>query len=460
MPFEPLRFVHAANLCLDATLQCTIPLSREVQALVEDATLHAFGHLVSHCIEQRADFLLLTGNSFIERDRSLRARLALRDSFRVLDREGIPVFVTPGEHDPPEAWQAIPELPDNVTVCYPSNPEPVAVLREGRVITTIANTLFYGEADHFGIKTAPGGGDRRPFRIGMLYPSRLAELESRQLPEDADEAAPAETPSTDLERTLALFLRQSLVDYAVLAGQKVRRTIRLESGVAHCPGRPQPLAPADHSRPGATLVEVDAAGQAVTQRLPTVTTRWKSFEPDLQSLVEFHDIVGACRAALQAEPREPTEGVWLINWNLLAESPVSEDFSSPGYQERFSAALDLLRDDDEPRYAHSFRVFPAASQLRVDVDNQLAAHFSALTRDLKIDEELLQSVLPREAAELAWSDRLGALIPELDRDLIAANVRRLGTRWFANVGQAPAAEAVADTEADGAEIEEAESESA
>lgn len=449
MPFEPFRFVHAANLCLDATLQCTMALPEDAQSVVEDATLTAFASLIHACVEQNADFLLLTGNSFVERDRSLRARLALRDGFNELSSHGIPVFVTPGEQDPPEAWEAIPELPDNVTVCYPSNPEPTAVMREGRVVATIANTLLYGAADHFGIKASPSTGDRRPYRIGMLHPSRLAELEGpEELADQPIDDAPAAESSR--EQVLATFLRQSLVDYAVLASQVNRRTIRLKSGLAHCPGRTQPLAAADHGTHGATLVAVDESGDAQTTRLATVAARWKSFDVQAPPGAEAADLVRLCRETLDAEPREDTESVWLINWNLLVPQSLAEELTVPGAVDRFTIAIVESAEAQEPRYVHSLRAFPVVADAGDD-ENPLATRFRHLTQDLRIDAEALQQAIPASARQLGWNDRMRALVSELDVDLIEAHVRRLGSHWFANVsaGSDPQSEHPPDDESAG-----------
>ncbi|MFK7818060.1 MAG: exonuclease SbcCD subunit D [Planctomycetaceae bacterium] len=441
MPFEPLRFVHASNLCLDATLQCTIALPHDAQSAVEDATLDAFQNVIDGCIEQNVDFLLLTGNSFIERDRSLRARLALRDGFRELQKNRIAVFVTPGEHDPSEAWQAIPELPDNVTVCYPSNPESVAVMRDGKVIATIANNLFYGEADHFGIKSSPTTGDRRPYRIGMLHASRLAELELPSSDYDFDAERELEDQNEDVEgfqtdQKLASFLRQALVDYAVLAGQVTRRTIRLKSGLAHAPGRTQPLASADHGKHGATLVQVDSTGQATCARVPTVTTRWKSFDVQLEHELSPEEVLDRCREKLAADPRDESEVTWLVTWNIVAPRSVVEDFGSTGYIEAFAESIELAREADDPAYVHSFRVFPAAVVDETLGEDLLVSQFLRHASDLQIDEEMLQELISASATDLAWNDRMRAVAPELDRDLVLAHLKRFGGHWFAQVGVA------------------------
>ncbi len=126
MAFEPQRFMHAANIRLDVpvSVQTAEALTDELRFAFEDATLHAFEEVIEACIRHEVDFLLLSGNVFIEADRSLRARLTLLRGFSRLAEHDIQVFVLPGDSDPPEAWRAIPAMPENVVVCYSSNPEP------------------------------------------------------------------------------------------------------------------------------------------------------------------------------------------------------------------------------------------------------------------------------------------------------------------------------------------------
>lgn len=154
MAFEPQRFIHAANIRLDVpvSVQSSEVLTDQLRLVYEDATLTSFDFLIQACITQKVDFLLLSGNVFVEADRSLRARLTMLNGFRQLEAKQIRVFVLPGDADPPEAWRAIPEMPPNVTVCYSSSPEPVELHRKEHIITTVSASMWYGETDAFGIR--------------------------------------------------------------------------------------------------------------------------------------------------------------------------------------------------------------------------------------------------------------------------------------------------------------------
>lgn len=178
MAFEPQRFIHAANIRLDVpvSVQTAETLTEELRFAFEDATLFAFDEVIEACVKRDVDFLLLSGNVFIEADRSLRARLALLKGFNKLDEHNIHVFVLPGDADPPEAWRAIPEMPENVTVCYSSSPEPIELYIKDHLATTVSASMWLGEADDFGIRVlAQGGTGVQPFRIGIVSKAKYEE---------------------------------------------------------------------------------------------------------------------------------------------------------------------------------------------------------------------------------------------------------------------------------------------
>lgn len=178
MAFEPQRFIHAANLRLDVpvSVQTAEALTEQLRFAFEDATLHAFEVVIETCIRRDVDYLLLSGNVFVEADRSLRARLALLKGFSRLEEVNIQVFVLPGDADPPEAWRSIPDLPENVTVCYSSSPEPMELFIKDHLATTVSASMWLGEADDFGIRVLAGRGEEvQPFRIGVVSKAKYEE---------------------------------------------------------------------------------------------------------------------------------------------------------------------------------------------------------------------------------------------------------------------------------------------
>ena len=264
MPFQPQRFIHAANVRLDVPVSVHLSetLTEDLRHALEDATLTSFDTVIDLCISKAVDYLLLSGNAFVEADRSLRARLKLLDGFRRLHAKKIPVFVLTGDLDPPEAWRAIPEMPPNVTVCYSSNPEPTELTRGGRTIATVTASMWYGETDAFGIRIISRSEDGiEPFRIGVV--SRAKYDESRRMASlTADE-------SGELLPAAATAGLSSKLDDAEPA---VRRDSDPVASPSDGPPRPSP------PNPAATSTASDGH-RAEVRGKPTTRPRWSSPKP-------------------------------------------------------------------------------------------------------------------------------------------------------------------------------------
>lgn len=119
-------FIHAADLHLGAPFRgLDAAASQTFEAgsgssgrgnLLAEAGFQTLDRLEAACRETGADFLILAGDIYDDKDGVLRARFALRDMFLRLRDAGVRVFIAHGNHDPfrtgpqPVAW------PDNVTV--------------------------------------------------------------------------------------------------------------------------------------------------------------------------------------------------------------------------------------------------------------------------------------------------------------------------------------------------------
>ncbi|MFO8031876.1 MAG: metallophosphoesterase, partial [Desulfohalobiaceae bacterium] len=82
------RFVHAADLHLDAPFQGLSQMSSELGQRLRQATFQALDNLIQLCVQQQADFLLISGDVYNQEDRSLRAQLRFREALANLSQQG------------------------------------------------------------------------------------------------------------------------------------------------------------------------------------------------------------------------------------------------------------------------------------------------------------------------------------------------------------------------------------
>ena len=113
---QKFKFIHAADLHLDCPLSGIqeFDLDKSIQDRIKNATFTAFDNLISLCVERKVDFLLIAGDIYNSRDKSLRAQIHFRNGLRRLESNGIQVYVVHGNHDPLDSWSAKIELPKNV----------------------------------------------------------------------------------------------------------------------------------------------------------------------------------------------------------------------------------------------------------------------------------------------------------------------------------------------------------
>ncbi|MEZ6061568.1 MAG: hypothetical protein R3C19_14575 [Planctomycetaceae bacterium] len=516
MPFQSQRFIHAANVRLDVPVSVHLSeqLTEDLRHALEDATLTSFDTVIDLCISKSVDYLLLSGNLFVEADRSLRARLKLLEGFRRLQTKKIPVFVLTGDLDPPEAWRAIPELPANVSVCYSSNPEPTVLERDGRIITTVTASMWYGETDAFGIRVISRAEDGiEPFRIGIVSRAkydesrRMASLTAEEsgelLPAAATEAladdenratadrstdqgsnnsqpkqpqtaspdsaqssnrapdaaqkpprpgtqitgssktqpsAPTSwsTPRTQVRHDYETGFRQYVdqlmsegcLNYVALGGEIERSTMKLRSGIVHCPGTTQPRNKMETEFGVCTLVEVRADGETTLQEFDSSAVDWKNIRLQVSASAELNELLREMRDLLLAEPVDASDRIWSVCWTLTGPLPVLQEFLEDDIELAVAVELEELKTGGQKvRLVHQVRLLPDAWEVPDpgELGQQYADHISAeeLTRGL------LQSYLEHsDSLTDGWKHRFESLVRGVDRERILAQLRIDGAEWF------------------------------
>lgn len=459
MPYQPQRFIHAANVRLDVPVSVYLSeqLTDELRHQLEDATLLSFDCVIDNCIERQVDYLLLSGNLFIEADRSLRARLALLRGFGRLQNENIPVFVLPGDTDPPEAWRAIPELPDNVHVCFSSSPEPFALERGERTITTVSASMWYGETDAFGIRVIHSSPDGiEPFRIGTVSRAKFDESQRMasltavaednliNLDSEVDSDvtdAPAPAHPTDPEESLTEYeadfhsytqklMREGRLNYLALGSELSRTEILLETGIVHCPGTTQPRSQQEADCGLCSLISVDAAGNVTNQEINTSAVEWKNITLRLAPGTELNHLLEQMRAILLETACSPSDRIWSVCWTLTGPLPVLQNFAEDDLELAVTVELDALDVHGRPiRLLHQVRQLPDAWDLQDD--QHLAQQYASLIPQESESRrgELLAFLKDAQLSE-GWARRLESLGDGIDSQRLLAQLRTDGADWF------------------------------
>lgn len=295
MPVRALRILHAANLRLDAALSISGPVPDDMRSLLEDATTTAFTRIVSAAIEQDADALLITGNTFDAGAGSLSADISLQQELRRLDEHGLPVLITPGLLDPASAWDDIPALPDNVTVFFQSQDAGVDLTDHDRHLATILpiSSQIGAEAPELERILSKSGRQttERGFLIGMWL------------------------PETSGKRSMTSAGYASL-DYLAAgeAGGSVH--LPLTEGYVHLQAGPQGLHSGESGLHGYQLVDVDSDGKIQSRLVPVAPVRWETCRIDGRGILNHDALCEQMLSQLEDLAGYAGEQLRIIQWPI------------------------------------------------------------------------------------------------------------------------------------------------
>jgi DNA repair exonuclease SbcCD nuclease subunit len=441
MAFAPLRFLHAADARLDQAIGETPKLPPRLVSIVQDATRAAFDRFVALAIEHEVDFVLLAGNTFVEADQSLAARLSLLDAFEQLDKSGIRALILPGTLDPLEAWRRIPDLPDNVTLIEPGPRGIVPVKRDDKVVARVGTELFLPvRKKSRSLRDELRSVSQRP------VPFKVAVLNAKG---DVDDAAvlgdwcpdmPPDPASSENDQNRgsatvdgANGLRVS-ADYVALGGGVARRMLARRRGIAHDPGPLQGRRP-DHSGPrGCTLVNVESDGTVRCDFLPTASVRWERFVVDVPAPLDRSQLLTRCRDHLDRLRPEPCENAWIFEWVLRGSWVAIDVLQDDAFRRQLQH--DLANATVVPSIDNAVHhLMTEADENAIDssatVDSLHADFLEALAGCVQTSPETFHSCLNAlRATDDHWGDTLDALLPELDSQAISANAASVGQQLF------------------------------
>jgi DNA repair protein SbcD/Mre11 len=377
MSHTPFCFVHATNVRLDHPLWGIGAVSGPARHLAEEATNLAFAQIIEACVEHKAAFLLLTGNT-LDAAQGSRARILLEQACERLAEHDCQVFLVPGESDPAHLWDGGAHLPSNSRIFLASQPEAVPVRRDGLTLATIEP---YQDRQNTAANSTTG------IRIGLVGGKQHPELQTLLAAED--------DKSLDI-RHLDRFPSLAGFGYLALGGGSRRATVRLPRGLAHDPGCPQPLDGRQTAALGCTLVEVDSDGHLATRLLPTAIVRREEIAIPLTQEMDWDQLVTAMQAALISRDPLPSERLWLVRWIIDGAGEVIDSLLDPAARQELTELVEAELDDDGPllrihevevtsRWKESIHIALAGSvyeEFMMLIDEQTDEHLAQFRRGL------------------------------------------------------------------------------
>ncbi len=382
------KFVHAADLHLDSPLRARA--AGPLQRVFQEATFTAFQRIVDLCLAEEVQFLLIAGDLFEYRDRSVRARLELLRELARLDAAGIRTFIVHGNHDPLSSDPGTLRLPPSAKV-FGAAWEEVEVRREGQVLCRVQGVSYPHErvCDDLTPLFSRTGPE---LTIGLLHANVGGS------PAHANYAP---CSLSDLSRRC--------LDYWALGHVHTRAEYPLESGgVAVYPGNPQGRHIAEPGERGCVLVHV-REGRTTRHFRPLESVRWSRVEVDISPLASLDGLMDAIQEEIASFCGEGPDahavevvlaGAGLLHAELARAGAVSQlaDHLSPSALQRSPPVLiESIADETRPALDLGAATSPGTLGEAIASLARAAESGSAVWNQLCGDEDLakLEAALGR-----------------------------------------------------------------
>jgi DNA repair exonuclease SbcCD nuclease subunit len=400
---KPFKFAHTADLHLDSPFSGISYINERVAERLREATFQTFDRIVDLCLEHAVVFLLVAGDVYDSKDRSLRAQLRFRDGLTKLSQAGILTFVVHGNHDPMDSRLATLKWPEQVHFFSGDKVDCIPVERAGRVIAHVYGMSYPTQDIRQNLAVEFRRRIDSPFAIGLLHCNVGGNT-------GHEPYAPCTTED----------LSKSGMDYWGLGHVHNHAILSREKPTIVYAGNPQGRHPAELGPRGCYLVEVGAGGHCTPKFIPTDSVRWLLDAVDIEGLENDEAIVSAAQDVC-CSIREKTEGLPAVcRIVFTGRGPAHHSLSKPGFVDDLTRTLRDTEGNQEP-FVWVERI-QVNTRPQIDIDalrngQDFVSDFLRIGAERRDDSDFLNEI--RSRLSVLFDSRLGRdFLEQLEDDEI------------------------------------------
>lgn len=401
---KAFRFIHAADLHLDSPYRGIAGLPDRLREQVRTAAFAALDRLVELAVREEVDFVVISGDVYDAKDRSLRAQLRFQQAMEALAGHRIPAFVIHGNHDPmQEGYAAHLRWPDDVTFFGCDRVESKVVHhRDGTPLARVSGISF---------RTASVTEDLTPgfrswgdglYHIGLLHTNVDGDPQH-------DNYAPCRKQD----------LLQRGVDYWALGHIHTRAVLQERPWIVY-PGNIQARHFRETGARGCYVADVSAAGETRLVFHALDEVRWLEGAVDISGLAAEQELKDALEEEIESL-REAAEGrPAIVRLKLLGRGPLHASLRRTGMTAELAAGL---REQERRGSGGMVWVDSLEDHTGAPVDRERLASQPGFLGDLlrlageaEDDPEKLHALAEEAFLPLASQPQLSALLSELSTE--------------------------------------------
>ncbi|MEX2114810.1 MAG: metallophosphoesterase [Pirellulales bacterium] len=290
----PFRFLHASDFHLDRPPRGLVEVPDHLRAALVDAPYRAAERVFDAALQERVDFVVLSGDLVDPVLAGPRGLVFLDEQFERMAQRGVGVYWALGRSDRLGPWSEAWPLARGVVRFADNHVERVVHCRGEEPLALVVGT---------------SAAERKRIRLSQFetHDPGLFVVATAHGAADAD------------------ALARLGVDYWALGGEHDRRAVLTGEVVAHYCGSPQGRRPQETGSHGCTLVQVDEERRIRTSFIPTDAVRYLSERVAVNETTtpdQLRQIIDERVAELATDPFGPD---LLIEWNVAGSKALSAE---------------------------------------------------------------------------------------------------------------------------------------
>jgi DNA repair protein SbcD/Mre11 len=279
-----VKFIHTADLHLDTPFKGLSSWNEDLSKKLKDATFQSFRRIVQLCLDNKVDFLIISGDVFDSENKSLASQLRFFPELKKLSDSGISTYIVCGNHDPHSSWINLSHLPDKV-YCFDPASCGYTTFNKDNVPVADIHGISFGEssvklnlAKKYKLSPSPS-----PVSIAVLH-GVIGE------PGPHIEYAPFKVED----------ILDKGFDYWALGHIHKTKIIRSDKPAVAYPGNPQGRDFGETGIKGCFLVSIRENQNPRIELLPTQLIRFENLSVDLTGVVRVEELVARIGDAIRS----------------------------------------------------------------------------------------------------------------------------------------------------------------
>jgi len=388
---KSFKFVHTADLHLDSPFGGISEVDEHVGERLREATFETFDRIINLCLEHDVAFLLVAGDVYDGKDRSLRAQLRFRDGLIKLSKAGISTFVVHGNHDPLDSRIATIQWPEQAHVFEGNRVTYAPVIHKNKIIAHVYGISYPTQDVQRNLAKEFRRQKDSPFAIGLLHCNVGRN--------------PGHEPYAPC--TIEDLISAGM-DYWALGHIHKHAVLSVEKPTVIYAGNPQGLHPGELESRGCYLVEVSNDGHCTPKFIPVDSVRWFSKEVNIEGFEDDEAIIASFEDACSSI-RDESKGIPAVCRILfVGRGPAHHSLNKPGFVEDLTRRARETEGNQNPFLWVERIQIETSSPLNIEAlakGEDFVADFLNLAAERRSDPAFLAEV-QRNLANL-FGSRLG-----------------------------------------------------